>query len=126
MKTIALPGVPTPAGHYSPGLVHQGFVFVSGQLPTVPGQVGHPVGTIEEQTEACLRNVERVLVAAGSSLDRTVQMTVYLADVALWGRVNAVYARILGGHRPARAIVPVNLLHHGYQIEIQAIGVVDG
>ena len=82
---------PPPAGHYSPGVVHNGFVFVSGQLPMVPGRTEHVIGTIEEQTEQCLRNVERVLQAAGSALDRVVQMTVYISDGDLWGRVNAAY-----------------------------------
>ena len=124
MQPVAIPGAAAPSGHYSPGIVHGGLVFVSGQLPIVPGQTEHRIGTIEEQTEQCLRNVERVLAAAGSSLNQCVQMTVYLSDGDLWGRVNAVYATILGSHRPARAVVPVKDLHYGYQIEIQAIGAV--
>ena len=124
MKNVFIPGAPAPAGHYSPAIVHGGLAYVSGQLPTVPGQTEHRVGTIEEQTEQCLRNVERVLQAAGSSLDQVVQMTVYIADGDMWGRVNAVYASVMGSHKPARAVVPVKDLHFGYQIEIQAIGAV--
>ena len=124
MQNIFIPGASPPGGHYSPGVVHNGFVFVSGQLPIVPGQTEHTVGTIEEQTEQCLRNVERVLVAAGSSLSQCVQMTLYIADGDMWARVNAVYAKVLGDHRPARAVVPVKDLHYGYQIEIQAVGAV--
>lgn len=123
MQLVAIPGAPPPAGHYSPAVVHNGFVFVSGQLPVPPGATEHRIGSIEEQTEQCLRNVERALQAAGSSLDRVVQMTVYVSDGELWGRVNATYARIMGPHRPARAVVPVKDLHFGYQIEIQAIAV---
>jgi 2-iminobutanoate/2-iminopropanoate deaminase len=124
MQPIFIPGAPPPAGHYSPGIVHNGLVYVSGQLPAAPGATTHTIGTIEEQTEACLRNVERVLAAAGSSLRHVVQMTIYISDGDLWGRVNAVYAKVMGDHRPARAVVPVKDLHFGYQIEIQAIGVV--
>lgn len=123
MQNILIPGAPPPGGHYSPAVVHNGFVFVSGQLPMVPGQTEHRVGTIEEQTEQCLRNVERVLVAAGSSLSQCVQMTIYVSDGDLWARVNAAYAKVLGNNRPARAVVPVKDLHYGYQIEIQAIGI---
>ncbi|MDA1080952.1 MAG: RidA family protein [Gemmatimonadetes bacterium] len=125
MKSVFIPGATPPAGHYSPALVHGRLAYVSGQLPTVPGQSGHTIGTIEEQTEQCLRNVERVLHAAGSSLDRVIQMTVYIADGDMWGRVNATYAKVMGEHRPARAVVPVKVLHFGYQIEIQAIAAVD-
>lgn len=124
MEMISVPGTPPPAGHYSPAVVHHGLAYVSGQLPAVPGTTEHKVGTIEEQTEQCLRNVERVLKAAGSSLDHVIQMTVYIADGDLWGRVNATYARVMGAHRPARAVVPVKDLHYGYQIEIQAIAAV--
>ena len=124
MHLVAIPDAPPPAGHYSPGVVHDGVAYVSGQLPIVPGQTEHRIGSIEEQTEQCLRNVERVLVAAGSSLRQVLQMTVYVSDGELWGRVNATYARVMGDHRPARAIVPVKDLHFGYQIEIQAIGVI--
>lgn len=118
------PGDSKPAGHYSPGVVHHGLVFVSGQLPIKPGQSDHHIGSIEEQTEQTLRNVQAVLQAAGSDLDRVLQMTIYVSDGELWGAVNATYARIMGGHRPARAVVPVKDLHYGYQIEIQAIAAV--
>lgn len=126
MYSVFIPGAPPPAGHYSPAIVHGGLAYVSGQLPTVPGQSGHTVGSIEEQTEQCLRNVERVLEAAGSSLAQVIQMTVYIADGDMWSRVNATYAKVMGSHKPARAVVPVKELHFGYQIEIQAIGAVGG
>ena len=48
-------------------------------------------------------------------------MTVYISDINLWGRVNEVYARMLGGHRPARAVIPTKELHHGFLIEIDAV-----
>lgn len=124
MQIIETPSAPIPGGHYSQAIVHNGFAFVAGQLPMVPGATTHVAGTIEEQTEQVLRNVEAVLKAAGSSLDQVVQMTIYVSDMALWGRVNVAYAKVMGGHRPARAVVPVNDLHFGYQIEVQAIGAV--
>jgi 2-iminobutanoate/2-iminopropanoate deaminase len=126
MQAILPKGSPPPAGHYSPAIVHGGFAFVSGQLPTVPGRSEHIVGTIEEQTEQTMRNVGAVLEAAGSSLAKTVQVTIYISDIELWARVNAAYAKVMGDHKPARAVVPVGALHYGYQIEIQAIGAVGG
>ena len=124
MESISAPKAPPAGGHYSHAIVHSGLAFVSGQLPTVLGSTDRKVGTIEEQTEQTLRNVEAVLVAAGSSLAKCVQMTIYISDMDLWGRVNATYAKVLGDHKPARAVVPVGALHYGYQIEIQAIGAV--
>ncbi len=124
MHTITTPNAPPAGGHYSQAIVHQGVVYVAGQLPTVPGEAEHRPGPIEQQTEQVLRNIGAVLEAAGSSLDRTLQMTIYVSDMDLWGRVNATYAKVLGDHRPARAVVPVGPLHYGYQIEVQAIGAV--
>ena len=124
MNFITTDRAPIPAGHYSQAVVHNGFVFVAGQLAFVPGQSEHRPGSIGEQTEQTLRNIEAILQAAGSDLDKVVQMTIYVSDIALWSEVNAVYARVMGAHKPARAIVPVKELHHGYQIEIQAMATV--
>ncbi len=124
MKSISTPNAPAAAGHYSQGIVHNGLVYVSGQLPIVPGSLEHTVGTIEEQAEQVLKNVDAILVAGGSSLQHALQVTIYITDVELWGRLNVVYAKVLGDHKPTRAVVPVNDLHYGYQIEVVAIGAV--
>lgn len=111
-----------PAGHYSPAVVSGGFVFVSGQLPVAP-ETGTPMAdfSVEEQTRQVMANVARILDAAGSSLDRVVNVTVYLTDVELWGRFNAAYAEAMGEHRPARAVVPVPALHHGVAVEVSVV-----
>ncbi len=124
MKKIQVEGTPIPKGHYSQGIVHNGLVYVSGQLPMDMVKWEPVVGGIEEQTEVALRNVEAVLHAAGSSLDQVIQMTIYISDGEYWAKVNEVFARIMGDHRPARAIVPVKDLHFGLGIEIQAIAAV--
>ena len=121
MQSIETRDAPTAAGHYSQAIVHNGVVYVAGQLPIKPGSSERHVGSIEEQTEQTLRNVEAILKAAGSGLDRVLQMTIYVSDIELWSGVNTTYARVMGPHRPARAVVPVKDLHYGYQIEIQAI-----
>lgn len=124
IKPIQAPGTIRPAGHYSQAVVANGFVFVAGQLPS-DLTTGKPVpGPIEAQAEQALANVGRVLAAAGSGLEHAVQMTIYLSNLDHWGAVNAVYARVMGDHRPARAIVPVGPLHYDTGIEIQCIAVV--
>jgi 2-iminobutanoate/2-iminopropanoate deaminase len=121
MEIILTPKAPAPAGHYSQAVAHGGIVYVAGQLAIDPEKPDRPAGTIEEQTERALANVKAILEAAGSGLSSVLQMTVFISDIALWARVNAAYGKVMGDHRPARAIVPVKDLHHGYQIEIQAI-----
>jgi 2-iminobutanoate/2-iminopropanoate deaminase len=126
MKCISTPDAPTPAGHYSQAVIHGGLVFVAGQLPIDPSNPSRPPGTIEEQAERALANVAAILTAAGSGLHNVLQMTVYISDVSLWGKVNAVYSRVMSDHRPARAMVPVGELRHGMLIEIQAIAALGG
>ena len=121
MKILQPADQQKPKGHYSPGIEHNGFVFVSGQLPMTLDTREPFTGDIGEQAELALRNVEAVLKEAGCGLKDVVQMTIYVSDMELWGPVNEAYARVLGDHRPARAIVPVKDLHFDTKIEIQAI-----
>ena len=121
MKFIQPSNQPQPKGHYSPGIEHNGLVYVSGQLPMDLETRIPFTGSIDGQTELALRNVEAVLHAAGSDLGHVLQMTMYISDMELWGGVNEAYARVMGDYRPARAIVPVKDLHFGTKIEIQAI-----
>ena len=124
MKKIQPTNIPVPKGQYSPAVEFNGLIFVSGQLPWnyETGEV--ETGAIELQTELALRNVETILLAANSDLNHVLQMTIYVSEMELWDRVNEVYSRILGEHKPARAIVPVKDLHFGTKIEIQAIAAV--
>jgi len=124
VEAVVTKGAPAPAGHYSQGILHAGLVYVAGQLGKDAARPDSPPGTVEEQTERALRNVEAVLVAAGSDLAHVLQMTVYVSDASFWGRVNDVVARVLGDHRPARAVVPVNEFRGGWQVEIQAVAAV--
>jgi len=121
MKTILTKDAPPPAGHYSQAVVANGIVYVSGQLPIDPAASEKTIGSIEDQATQVLKNIKAVLDAAGSGLDCVLKTTVYVSDIALWGRVNSVYAEFFGDHRPARAVVPTRELHFGYQIEIEAV-----
>ena len=95
-------------------------MFVAGQLAIKP--TGERVlDSIEAQTEQAMANVAAILQAAGSDLSRLLKVTIYVSDIDLWGAVNQVYARVMGEHRPARAVVPVKDLHYGFQIEIEAV-----
>jgi 2-iminobutanoate/2-iminopropanoate deaminase len=124
MNRIQPPNQPQPKGHYSPGIEHNGVIYVSGQLPMSLDTREPFTGDIAEQTELALRNVEAVLNAAGSDLNQVLQMTIYVSDMELWDAVNKKYAEVMGDHRPARALVPVKELHFGTKIEIQAIAAV--
>lgn len=126
IRRVLTADAPRPAGHYSQATIHHGVVYVAGQLAIDPATGEKRLGSIEEQTERTLRNLEAILLASGSDFAHLLKVTVYVSDIALWGQVNETYARILGDHRPARAIVPTKELHHGFLIEIDAIAAVKG
>ena len=110
-----------PGGHYSHAVSAGGFVFVSGQLPIPPSGEKDPQMPFAQQVRVTLQNVEHALAAAHASLRDVVKVTVYLTTEEHWAEFNAIYAEVFGEHRPARAAVPVGLLHYGFLIEIEAI-----
>ncbi|MFN2439485.1 MAG: RidA family protein [Chitinophagaceae bacterium] len=123
MQYISPKTVAQPRGHYSPGVIHNGIVYVAGQLPIdVNGNV--QLGSIEEQTALCLHNVEQILLAANSSLQHILKVNVFVSDIGLWPRINAEYSRIMGVHKPARIVIPCNPLNYGCEIEIDCIAAV--
>lgn len=103
-------GLPKPAGPYSPGVILDRLVFVSGQGAKDPA-TGQLAGfDVESQTEQVFRNIASILEAAGSSLQRVVQCRVFLTDIRDFAKMNAVYERMLGENRPARTTVQVAAL----------------
>jgi 2-iminobutanoate/2-iminopropanoate deaminase len=115
--------LPTPVGPYSPGMVVGNLVFVSGQAGRDPS-TGDLAADVESQTEQALRNVSAILEAAGSSLAHVIRCGVFLVDMREFPKMNAVYARMFGGHRPARTTVEVSgLPGDGLRVEIDAVAV---
>jgi 2-iminobutanoate/2-iminopropanoate deaminase len=120
---VEVPGYPAAHSPYSHAVIANGFIFVSGQIPVRPG--GGPtevVGTtMQEQTRQCLRNVESILKAAGSSLDRAVKITVLLARPDLYEDMNEAYAEFFPASKPARAMVRFGADIPGVLVAIEAI-----
>ncbi len=113
--------LPAPAGPYSPGMGFDRLIFVSGQGGVDPS-TGKIADDVEQQTEQCLRNVQTILEAAGSSLQHVLRCGVFLIDMGEFKKMNGVYARMFGDHRPARTTVQVaGLPGDGMCIEIDAI-----
>lgn len=115
---------PAAIGAYSQAVVHNGLVYCSGQVALDP-KSGEMVGsTAATQAEQALQNLSAVLGEAGSSLGRTLKVTIFLVDMADFGAVNEVYARHLGDHRPARACVAAAALPKGALVEVDCIAAV--
>ena len=110
-----------PGGHYSHAVCAGGLVYVSGQLPITAD--GHKLtgAPFEAQARQVLANVGQALLACGSSPSRLLQVRVYLTDIDNWPLFTRLYAAWLGELRPARAVVPVPVLHHGLAVEMEAV-----
>jgi len=121
-RSVTAAGLPPPAGPYSPAQVLERLVFVSGQGATDPATGAMAGPDIEAQTEQVLKNVSAILEAAGSSLQHVLRCGVFLTDMSEFQRMNAVYARMFGNHRPARTTVQAAALPaEGLRVEIDAI-----
>ena len=114
---------PAPVGPYNQAVKAGGVLYCSGQIALDPAtglMVGD--GDVEAETRQVLTNLQAVLAAGGSSPQLVVRTTVFLADLADFGRVNAIYGEVFGeGVAPARACVEVAALPKGARVEIDAI-----
>ncbi len=123
---IATPNAPQAIGPYSQAVVHNGLVFVSGQIPIDPKSNTIQAGmTVEQQTRRVLDNLKAVLEAAGSSLDKVLKTTIYLKDMGTFNDVNMIYGQYFTAHWPARATVEVSRLPKDVLVEIDAIASVE-
>ena len=121
MDRISTPDAPEALGPYSQGIIANGFVYTAGQIPVDPA-TGKIPETIEEQAHQALRNVMAILTAAGDT--DVVSVTVYMTNIADFGKVNEIYGRYFREPYPARSCVEVSNLPKGVKIEISAIAVI--
>src|SRR3954462_15404236 len=124
VQPVSSSNLPSPVGPYSPGVVVGNLVFVSGQAGREHG-TGRPAPAVAGQTEQVLKNIPTILEAAGSGLPHVVRCGVFLVDMTEFPKMNEVYARTFGAHRPARTTVEVSgLPGDGLLVEIDAVAVV--
>lgn len=120
-KRVEAAGAPAAIGPYSQAVAAGPWVWCSGQIPLDPATGQLVGGSIEAQARRVFENLSAVLRAAGSSLDRVVKTTVFLADLGDFATLNAVYAEYFGEVPPARSTVQVAALPRGARVEIEAV-----
>lgn len=123
MKYIHTQHAPAAIGPYSQAVAANGFVFTSGQIALDPATGEVVPGSIREQTQRICENLKAVLAAAGSSLEKVVKTTCFLADMADFAAFNKVYGSYFTG-KPARSCVAAKALPKGVLAEIEAIALV--
>jgi 2-iminobutanoate/2-iminopropanoate deaminase len=121
VQPVTSANLPTPVGPYSPGMIAGNLVFVSGQAGRDPSS-GALAPDVEGQTVQALKNVQTILEAAGCGLQHVIRCGVFLVDMKEFPKMNEVYARTFGTHRPARTTVEVSgLPGDGLRVEIDAV-----
>lgn len=123
MKTIVnTPAAPMPIGPYNQSVVIGQLVFISGQIAIDPSTDELVLDNIEAETHQVLKNLKAILEATGSSLEKVAKVTVFVKDMNMFGRINAVYAEYFQVEfAPARELVQVSELPKFVNIEISAI-----
>ena len=124
IETVVTDRGPKAIGPYSQAIRANGFLFVSGQIPLDPKTQQLVDGKTSVQAERVLENVKGILESAGSSMERVVKTTIFLADMNDFSAVNEVYSRYFGANPPARSTVEVSKLPRNVRIEIDAIALV--
>ena len=120
-KQVQTSQAPSAIGPYSQAIRIGDFLYTSGQIALNPENMEMMNGTIEEETEWVLKNLEAILKADGMSLSHVIKTTVYLTDLGEFARMNQVYEKFFGETKPARACVQVAALPKGAKVEIDAI-----
>lgn len=123
MEYIKTSKAPEAIGPYSQAVKIDNFIFTSGQIALTPeGEMLEP--DIKKQTTQVLTNLKNVLESAGSSLEKVVKTTIYLANMNDFATVNEIYAQFFGKHKPARSTVAVKTLPKDALVEIEAIALI--
>jgi 2-iminobutanoate/2-iminopropanoate deaminase len=126
LKKILTEKAPSPIGPYSQAiLVDERFVYTAGQIPLDPATGQIVDGDIKAQTRQALRNVEQILVAAGSSMKSVIKTTVFLKDMSEFAAMNEVYADFFSASAPARSTVEVARLPRDVRVEIEAVALIE-
>jgi len=120
-EVVATENAPKPIGPYSQAIKANGFIFLSGQTPLDPATQQLVTGGVAEQTERTLKNLEAVLKAAGSGLDKVVRCGVFLKDMNDFAAMNEVYGKFFKSNPPARSTVQAARLPKDCLVEIDAI-----
>ncbi len=122
-KLVSPPNGPAPVGPYSPAVVANSFVFVSGQIP-MKNDGSIETGSFEAQARQTLDNLKMMLESSGSSLEDTVKVTIYLDDINNFTVLNDLYEEYFGVSKPARACIQAAALPKGVAVEMDAIAIV--
>jgi reactive intermediate/imine deaminase len=108
-------------GHYALAIVEKGQVFLSGQFSVDPKSGEKKFGSIENEVNQVLNNIELILKQVKSDRNKILKVTIYISDINDWPAIDKEYAKFFSNHTPARTVVPVKELHYGFKVEIDVV-----
>lgn len=124
-EAVSAPNAAKPIGPYSPAIRAGNLLFISGQVGFDPATGALIDGDISAQTDQVMRNIGELLKAAGTDFGHVVRMTVFLADMNEFAKMNEVYGRYVTNPPPTRSTVQVARLPRDARVEIDVIAVMD-
>lgn len=113
------------SGHYTPGIISNGILYISGQTSTNPETNMRVEGGIKAETQMVLKKLNMLLESANVTKNDVIMCRVYVSDIKYWPDVNEVYSQFFGEHKPARVVVPTRELNRGCLVEIEAMAEVN-
>jgi 2-iminobutanoate/2-iminopropanoate deaminase len=120
-QPVQPPGAAKPTAPYSPAIIENGFIFVSGQGPLDLATGEYVKGDIRSETKRVFENIKSILAAAGSSMEKVVKCNVYLRDINDFAAMNEIYATYFTAPFPARTTIQAGALPRGFAVEIECI-----
>jgi 2-iminobutanoate/2-iminopropanoate deaminase len=121
MQIITSSKAPAPIGPYNQAVIHNGLLYMSGQIAIDPATGNMVLDNIQTETHQVMRNLQAVLEAAGTNFNKAIKTTIFLSDMSLFTEVNEVYGGFFDGHYPARETVAVKGLPKGVNVEISML-----
>lgn len=125
MQIIHTSAAPAPIGPYSQAVLHNGLLYLSGQIAIDPASGDLVQHSLEAETQQVMKNIAALLEATGTSFNNVIKTTIFLSDMALFAEVNTIYGSYFSGHYPARETVAVKGLPKGVNVEISMLVAVD-
>ncbi len=120
-KVINTPNAPAPIGPYNQAIIVNDLLYISGQIPINPHTNELVMDNIASEAHQCMKNLQAILEAAGSSFNNAIKTTIFLSDMNLFAEVNEIYGSYFTGDYPARETVAVKGLPKGVNVEISMI-----
>lgn len=124
LKIVNTENAPAPIGPYNQSIIHNGTLYISGQIAIDPKTSALIEGSVEDETHQVMKNIAAILNEAGSSWDQVIKCSIFLDNMDNFGKVNEIYGSYFGDHYPARECVEVAKLPKSVQVEISVIAAV--